>query len=228
MSNGAQTTNHTHTSRHTLSESASKELLAGHGVPFARERIAATADDAVDAAEQLGFPVVVKLNGEGIAHKTERGLVHLNLADGASVAQASRALLDAATRDDGEVNLLVAPMLRATRELIVGLDHDEQFGMTILLGLGGVLAEAIADVTMRLVPIERADAEDMIDELRTAAILGPFRGELPIDRDALVDVLLGLSAAAVGRPDIVAVDVNPLLVVDGKPVAVDALVEVRS
>jgi acetyl-CoA synthetase (ADP-forming) len=225
MSTGAQT------ARHTLSEAASKELLARHGVPFARERVVTTPDDAVDTAEGLGFPVVVKLNGEGIAHKTERGLVRLNVADAASVAESARELLDAATADDGDgdgdVSLLVAPMLRATRELIVGLNHDEQFGMTILLGLGGILAEAIADVTTRLVPIERTDAEDMIDELRSAAILGPFRGEPPVDRQALIDVLLGLSDAAVARPDIVSVDVNPLLIVDGQPVAVDALVEVE-
>jgi acetyl-CoA synthetase (ADP-forming) len=213
-------------SRRTLSEAASKELLTGHRVPFAPEHVVATAPDAVAAADALGYPVVVKLNGDRIAHKTERGLVRLNLADAGAVDVAAAELLAAATPDDGDVTLLVAPMLRATRELIAGLSDDPQFGMTVLLGVGGVLAEAIADVTMRLVPIDRADAEDMLDELATQRILGEFRGEPAVDRNAVVDVLLGLSAASQAHPDVVSVDVNPLLIVDGRPVAVDALVEV--
>jgi len=119
-----------------------------------------------------------------------------------------------------------APMLSGTRELICGLHHDEQFGMTIMLGVGGVLAEALGDVTIRLAPIAEADAHQMIDDLRTAALLGEFRGEPAVDRDAVVSVLLALSAAATSRPDVVSVDVNPLIIVNGQPVAVDALVEV--
>jgi succinyl-CoA synthetase beta subunit len=212
----------------TLSEAASKQMLAAHGVPFAPERVAATPTAAVAAADELGYPVVVKLNGDGIAHKTERGLVRLALADAGAVDAAARELLGAATPADGAVDLLVAPMLRATRELIVGLSRDPQFGMTILLGVGGVLAEAIADVTMRLVPIDRADAEEMLDDLATQPILQEFRGEPAVDRDAVADVLLGLSAASVAHPELESVDVNPMLIVDGRPVAVDALVEVSS
>jgi succinyl-CoA synthetase beta subunit len=212
----------------TLSEAASKQLLSGHGVPFAPERVVSTPEAAVVAADAIGYPVVVKLNGDGIAHKTERGLVRLSLSDADAVETAGRELLGAATGDDGEVSLLVAPMLRATRELIAGLDRDPQFGMTILLGVGGVLAEAIADVTLRLVPIERADAEEMLDDLATQRILDEFRGEPAVDRDAVVNVLLGLSAASIEHPEVVSVDVNPLLIVDGRPVAVDALVEVTS
>src|SRR5690606_16812073 len=111
----------------TLSEAASKELLAAFGVPFAPERAVTDEAAAVDAANALGFPVVAKLNGEGIAHKTERGLVRLGLGDADAVARATRELLDAATPHDGEVSVLVAPMLRATRELIAGLHLDEQF-----------------------------------------------------------------------------------------------------
>jgi acetyl-CoA synthetase (ADP-forming) len=211
----------------TLSEAASKELLAAFGVPFAEERRASTPEAAVSAAAAIGHPVAVKLNGEGIAHKTERGLVRLSLGDDEAVEHAGRELLAAAVPDDGEVDLLVAPMLRATRELIAGLDRDDQFGMTILLGVGGVLAEALSDVTMRLVPITRVDAEEMIDDLATAALLGPFRGEPPVDRSALSDVLLALSSAAGAHDEIVSADLNPLMIVDGTPVAVDALVEVH-
>jgi acetyl-CoA synthetase (ADP-forming) len=98
--------------------------------------------------------------------------------------------------------------------------------MTVMLGVGGILAEAVADVVFRLVPITRLDAAEMVDDLATQKLLGPFRGEPAVDRDALVDVLVGLSAAAEADASIEAADLNPLIVVDGRPVAVDALVEV--
>jgi acetyl-CoA synthetase (ADP-forming) len=211
----------------TLSEAASKELLGAFGVPFPDERVVGSVDDAVGAAGEIGYPVVVKLGGDGIAHKTERGLVRLGLGSAEQVAAAAADLLAAATPEDGEVHLLVAPMLRATRELIAGLHHDPQFGMAVMLGVGGILAEAVADVSFRLVPIDRVDAEEMIDDLALQQLLGPFRGEPAVDRGAVADVLLGLSEAARARDDIASADLNPLLIVDGRPVAVDALVEVR-
>jgi len=212
---------------HTLSESSSKALLRGYGVPLADEREVATAADAVGAAQELGFPVVVKLCGDAIAHKTERGLVRLRLGDAAAVDTAAAELLAAATADDGPVSLLVAPMIAGTREFIAGVVRDPQFGPTVMLGVGGVLAEAVADVAFRPVPISAADADDMIDSLATQKLLGAFRGEAAVDRAQLAAVLLGLSAAAEARPDIASIDVNPLIVRrDGSPVAVDALVEV--
>lgn len=211
----------------TLSEPASKDLLRAFGVPFADERVVDDAAAAVAAADALGYPVVAKLSGEAIAHKTERGLVRLNLGDADMVRDAAVQLLAAATPEDGTVQLLVAPMLAGTRELIAGLNDDPQFGMTVMLGVGGILAEAVADVSIRLVPIERVDAEEMIDDLATQKLLGPFRGEPAVDRDALVGVLLALSAAGVAHDEIASADCNPLIIVDGKPVAVDALVEVR-
>lgn len=210
----------------TLSEAASKQLLAAHGVPFAPERVVPDADGAVAAAAELGRPVVVKLNGDAIAHKTERGLVRLRLGDDAAVRAAADELLAAATPEDGAVSLLVAPMLTGTRELIAGLATDAQFGRTVVLGVGGILAEAVADVAIRLVPVERVDALEMIEDLATQALLGPFRGEPAVDREALADVVLALSAAAEATPELVSADLNPLIVVDGRPVAVDALVEV--
>jgi acetate---CoA ligase (ADP-forming) subunit beta len=210
----------------TLSEAESKSLLAGFGVPMPAERLAADAEASVQAAVEIGFPVVAKLCGDRIAHKTERGLVRLGLADAEAVRAAAADLLAAATDDDGPVEVLVAPMLRGNRELIAGLADDPQFGMTVVLGIGGIFAEALADVAIRLVPIARVDAEEMIDELRTQALLGSFRGEPAVDRDALCAVLLGLSDAAVATPGLVSADLNPLIVVDGRPVAVDALVEV--
>jgi acetyl-CoA synthetase (ADP-forming) len=214
--------------RHTLSEAESKALLAGFGVPFAPERTARSSAEAVVAAREIGFPVVAKLNGKGIAHKTERGLVRLDLGDDAAVERAAEALFAAATPEDGEVDVLVAPMLRASRELIAGLADDPQFGMTVLLGVGGILAEAVADVSVRLVPVDRVDALDMLDDLATQRLLREFRGEPAVDRDAVADVLIALSRAAVAHPEIVSADLNPIMVVDGAPIAVDALVEVEA
>jgi succinyl-CoA synthetase beta subunit len=211
----------------TLSEADSKALLARFGLPVLAERLAADVDGAVGAADELGYPVVAKLCGDHIAHKTERGLVRLNLGDGAAVRTAASELLSAATDDDGDVAVLVAPMVRGNRELIAGLADDPQFGMTVMVGIGGVLAEAVADVAIRLVPIRRPDAFDMIDELATQPLLGAFRGEPAVDRDQLADVLLALSRAATETPELASVDLNPLIVVDGSPIAVDALVEVR-
>jgi acetyl-CoA synthetase (ADP-forming) len=211
----------------TLSEATSKRVLASAGVPVLDERVVTSADDAADAADAIGYPVVAKLCGDAIAHKTERGLVRLRLSTREQVRDAARELLAASTPDDGEVGVLVAPMVSGNRELIAGLHRDPQFGMTVMLGVGGVLAEAVNDVTFRLVPITEIEAEEMIDDLRMQALLGPFRGEAAVDRAKLVAVLLGLSNAAEADPAIVSADVNPLIVtVDGAPVAVDALVEV--
>jgi acetate---CoA ligase (ADP-forming) subunit beta len=211
----------------TLSEAASKDLLGAFGVPFPDERVVATAEEAVRAADEIGYPVVAKLGGDAIAHKTERGLVRLGLGSADAVREAAASLLAAARPDDGEVHVLVAPMLRATRELIAGLNDDPQFGMTVMLGVGGILAEAVADVTFRLVPITQVDATEMVDDLKLQKLLGPFRGEPAVDRAAVAGVLVALSEAAQRRGDIASADLNPLLIVDGRPVAVDALVEVR-
>lgn len=212
----------------TLSEAASKDLLRGFDVPLAPEQVVATARQARVAASNLGLPVVVKLCGDAIAHKTERGLVRLHLSSLEAVEHAATELLALAMPEDGDVSLLVAPMVRGSRELIAGVATDAQFGKTIMVGVGGVLAEAIADVVLRMVPISRIDAEEMIADLQSQALLGAFRSEPPVDRERLIDVLVGLSRAATERPDIVSIDLNPLIIADGIPVAVDALVELAS
>jgi len=208
-----------------LNEHDSKLLVAEHGVPVVADQLVRDAAGAVHAADVLGYPVVVKLSGDGIAHKTERGLVRLSLGSATQVEEAARELLAAARPDDGEVALLVAPMVSGTRELIVGVHRDDQFGACMMLGVGGVLAEVSADVVFRLAPIDAVDAEEMIEELGAQPILGAFRGEPPVDRAALVEVLTGLSRLTDLRTDALAVDVNPLVIVDGRPIAVDALVE---
>jgi acetyl-CoA synthetase (ADP-forming) len=210
----------------TLSEAESKSRLAGYGIPFPSEQVVPDASAAAAAADAIGYPVALKLNGESIAHKTERGLVRLRLPDAASVKWAADELLAAATPGDGEVSLVVAPMIIGARELIVGLTRDAQFGPTVMLGVGGVLAEAIADTVFRPAPIDVVTASEMIDDLASQRLLGPYRGEAAVDRGALAAILEGVGRFAVDHLDVRSVDVNPLIVTPaGHPVAVDALVE---
>ena len=210
----------------TLAEARSKALLAAHGVPVASEQVVSDADGAVRAASAMGPRVVVKLNGDRIAHKTERGLVRLGLDSEAAVRRAAEELLAAATPDDGDVSLIVAKYVKGNRELIAGVVVDPQLGPAVMLGIGGIFAEALGDVAFRLAPLDHIDAHELIDDLTSQAVLGELRGEPAVDREALADVLLALSACVEAHPEIVSIDVNPLIVSGGMPIAVDALVEV--
>jgi len=211
----------------TLSEADSKQLLREYGLPFPEERIVPDAESAIAAAEAIGFPVVLKLNGDAIAHKTERDLVRLGLVDAAAVRQAASELLGRATADDGSVDLLVAQQVAGRRELIAGLVRDPQFGPCILFGLGGILAEAVADVGFALAPVTHRDAVRLVEGLSTSRMLTePFRGEPAVDIDAVAKVLVALSKVAQERPDVLSIDLNPLIVCGDQPIAVDALVEV--
>src|SRR5437660_4658849 len=174
----------------TLSEHASKALLAGYGVPVAREALVADAEAAAHAAAEIGFPVVVKLCGDAIAHKTERRLGRLGIADAAGVRAAARELLALRRPEDGEVALLVAELVRGRRELIAGVVRDPQFGPCVMLGLGGILAEAIGDVVFAAAPLSAAEARRMIGGLRAArGALERLRGEPAVDRVVVAAVL---------------------------------------
>jgi acetyltransferase len=210
----------------TLSEHASKELLATFGVAVARETLAGDPDAAARAAAGLGFPVALKLCGDAIAHKTERDLVRLGLVDADAVRRAGAELLAKRRPEDGAVSLLVAEMVRGRRELIAGLVRDPSFGPCVVLGLGGILTEALGDVAFALAPVTRAEALGLLGALRARELVTrPFRGEPPVDADALADLLVGIGRLAVERPDVLSVDLNPLIVSsNGKPIAVDALV----
>lgn len=210
----------------TLSEHESKEIVATYGARLPREAVVATPAEAARAASEIGYPVVLKLAGDAIAHKTERGLVRVGVADAAAVEREAADLLAAARPEDGEVRLLVAERVSGQRELIAGLVRDPQFGPCVMLGLGGVLAEAVGDAVFAVAPLSRDEALGMVDGLKTRHLLTrPHRGEPAIDREALADVLEGLGRLAIDRPDIASVDLNPLIVAGAEPVAVDALVE---
>ena len=213
----------------TLSETRSKSLLKQFGVVFADEtEVTADYDSvekAVKAAEQIGFPVVVKLCGDTIAHKTERGLVRLGLESAAATAVAARELLAKATSDDGEVSLLIAKMESGKRELIAGIMRDPQFGLFVMLGLGGIYTEVLADVAFAPVPLSKKGALALQDRLQQQKILDGFRGESAVSREQLANVLVALSDAAESDPSISSIDINPILIrSDGSIVAVDALV----
>ena len=208
----------------TLSEAASRRVVADAGVAVSDWATAADPEAAVVAAKAIGLPVVVKLCGDTIAHKTERGLVRLGLGTADDVRAAATDLLATARPEDGPVELLVSTMLRGDRELIAGMVRDPQFGPCVMLGVGGVLAEAVADVAFRIAPLDRVEAHDLVNDLGAQALLGPFRGQPAVDREVLVDTLCALGALA-ADDGVASVDLNPLIVVDGRPVAVDALVE---
>jgi succinyl-CoA synthetase beta subunit len=204
-----------------LDEFESKRLLAGYGVPVVAEARAAGAAAAAAAARALGYPVVLKGCGAGFAHKSEFDLVALDLRDEPALREAA-ARLESVMQGRGE--LLVQRMVRGRREFLAGFSRDPVYGPVVTFGLGGIFAEALADVALRLVPLAPGDARAMLGEIRARALLGPVRGLPPVDAEALVRVLLALSRLALERPDIAAVDINPLVVDGAQPVAVDALV----
>jgi acyl-CoA synthetase (NDP forming) len=211
----------------TLSEHESKVLLAERGIVGTREGIAGDPDAAVQLAQELGFPVVVKLGGDALAHKTERNLVRLDLRDADAVHGAADDIWAARRPDDGDVHLLVAEMVEGRRELIAGFVRDPQFGPCVMLGLGGILAEALGDVVFAVAPVSDGDAARMIRRLRTSALLTkPFRGDPPVNEAALRRILVELGQLALERPDLLSVDINPLIVRGAAPIAVDSLVVV--
>lgn len=180
---------------------------------------------AVNDDPTVTFPVVAKLCGRAIAHKTERGLVRLRIADADALAEACDELLAKAVPEDGAVEILVSTMVDGNRELIAGLNDDPQFGMTVMVGVGGILAEAIRDVSFRLAPITAVDAAEMLDDLGTQRLFDSFRGEPAADRSAIIEALVALGRVGTDEPGVRSADLNPLILVDGKPVAVDALLE---
>ena len=212
---------------HTLSEYESKQLLADAGIPIPQESLVSSADEAVQAAERHGYPVALKLCGRGIAHKTERNLVRLDLGDAEEVRRHAEELLAQRGADESDAGVLVQAMVSGRRELIAGMLRDAQFGPCVMLGLGGVFAELIGDVAFAVAPLEEHDAEDLMRALRHHKILDAFRGEPPADTAKLAQILEALGRIGDARPDVVSIDVNPLILSGSDPVVVDALVELE-
>jgi len=208
--------------RMALTEAEAKEVLKKYGIPVVEEKVVKTIEEIEIAAKEIGYPVVLKGLGFRLTHKTEKGLVKLNLKNKEDVRSAAIYIKEAAGSDlEG---FLIQPMLEGRREFVAGLFHDEQFGATVMFGLGGILTEAIGDVVFCLAPIDDNEARRMIDELHSQKLLGAFRGEKAADIKALINTIVGLSKIGTEIPEIREIDINPLLVTaDGKVTAVDAL-----
>ena len=204
-------------------EYTAKKFLHQYGIPIVSERIADNPSDAVAAARQSGFPVVLKGLGSSLLHKTERGIVHLSLQSPEDVQKAAQRILDEVGKDlDG---FLVQPHILGRREFVAGLFRDPQFGPVIMFGVGGVFTEAYSDVAFRLAPLSKNDIADMLAEIKGKALLGDFRGEMPVRQDQIIDTLMGLSRIGESHPEISEIDINPLIATpQGQIVAVDALV----
>jgi len=206
-----------------LTESESKQLLGSYGVPVISETVALSEDEAVKAARKTGFPVVLKGLGATLLHKTERGLVHLNLADEKAVRNAAT-LITREAADELE-GFLVQPQVQGKREFVAGLFRDKQFGPVVMFGIGGIFTEALSDVTFRLAPLTETDTSEMLGEIKAKSLLGAFRGEKAANRDELTKTLMGLSRIGMEIPEISEIDINPLVITSGgSVVAVDALI----
>lgn len=203
-----------------LSEYDSKRLLAEYGIPVTREKLAKSADEAVNIAKEIGYPVVLKGCGASLTHKTEKGVIRLNIKDDDEVRKAFDEIFKVEPMD----GVLVQEMLPSERELVVGLIRDPQFGPCVMFGLGGIYTEILRDVTFRVAPLEPRDAREMMEEIKSAKILGPFRGKEPVDRDILEQALIAMGKIGLEHDEIKEIDVNPLIIHKGKPIAVDALV----
>jgi succinyl-CoA synthetase beta subunit len=209
-----------------LSEAQSKQVLAEYGVPVPSEREADTVAEALAAAETIGFPVVIKGTGTHLTHKTELGLVALDLKTRAEASTEATRIVDAL---GGNGRLLVQPFIEGHREFLLGLHRDPQFGSVVTFGLGGIFAETLDDVVLRTAPLGEAEAERMMDEIRGRKLLDGVRGMAPVDRPALARALVGLARLAEDQPTIASVDVNPVIAGnDGRVLAADALVLLES
>jgi acyl-CoA synthetase (NDP forming) len=208
-----------------MTEADSLERLRDAGFPVIQVRRAMTTAEAVAAAGELGYPVAVKIDAEGLGHKTELGGVRLDLADEASVRAAADDLLALSLPPgSGSLGVLVQPMATSGVELIVGARRDPSFGPTVLVGLGGILAEVLDDVALRLAPVRAEDARSMLGELRGRAMLDGVRGMPGIAVERVVELLVRLGEFVVARADIVEIDLNPVIATPSGATIVDALI----
>ncbi|HYC44715.1 MAG TPA: acetate--CoA ligase family protein [Burkholderiales bacterium] len=214
-----------------IAEHEAKRVLAEYGIPVTKEALAGTREDAIAAAKRIGYPVAMKVQSPDISHKTEAQAVRLGLADERAVAAAYDEIVANARRYNADARIdgvLVQEMVKGGTEAILGVNNDPLFGPAIMLGLGGIFAEVLKDVSFRLAPVTLSVAREMITEIKGYALLTGARGKAPADLDALADAIVKLSALAVDlKDDLAELDVNPLFVMDKGQgvVAADALIK---
>ena len=212
----------------TLTEREGKEILAAYGVPVAGDHVVQNVEAAVSAANANGYPVVLKVESADIPHKTEAGVVALDLADEDAVRAAYVDIMAAAGRVEPApriAGVLVQPMIAAGREIVVGAQRDPTFGPMVIVGLGGIMVELLRDSAADLAPVDHATALGMINRLKGAKLLTGFRGSEPVDVDAIARVIVAVSELAADHADEIAeIDVNPIICSPGRAIAVDALI----
>jgi acetate---CoA ligase (ADP-forming) len=212
-----------------LSEHASKQLLATYGIKSSRDVLVDTAAAAVKAAASLGYPVVMKISSPDLLHKSDLGLVRVGVGSAKDVREAFAELIAKAKRAGGRGvridGVLVCEMVTGGVETVVGVSRDPLFGPVVMVGLGGIFVEVLQDVTFRVPPFDRDEAERMVHELAGFKLLEGVRGAKPADVDALVDVIMAVSRLALDLADEIGeLDINPLVIRPRGAVALDALV----
>ena len=211
--------------RKTLSEYESKDLLKSYGIPVTREILARSREECMKAAQAIGYPLVLKGCSPHLAHKTEKGLVKVDIR---SEQEAVLAFDDLTSRMEGnEKDILVQEMVKGPRELVAGMTRDPQFGPCVMFGLGGIFTEILRDIAFRVAPLEKRDALDMTQEIKAHKILGAVRGMPAADLDLLCDILVKVGEIGLENEFIQEIDINPLILSGAKPVAVDALIVLK-
>lgn len=214
-----------------MTEGQAKAALAAYGIPMVQERLATSADEAVAAARAAGFPVVLKVESAAIPHKTEAKVVKLGLADEAAVRAGYDEVMANALKvaSKGDINgVLVQPMIGAGVEVLVGARIDPLFGPTVVVGFGGILVELLRDSAVGLAPLSKTEARSLLGSLKGAKLFAGFRGQPPVDMDALADIVCRVAqftADHAGR--ITELDLNPLICSGGRIIGVDALIGLR-
>jgi acetyl-CoA synthetase (ADP-forming) len=208
--------------RNALSEHESKEFLRVYGIPVTRE-IEVTERGGLRAAlHEIGYPLVMKASSHRLLHKSERGLVRIDIRNEAEAGAAFDEILSSMNEKNGAV--LVQEMIRGKRELMVGMTRDPQFGPCVMFGLGGIFTEVLKDVSFRVAPLEKRDALEMMREIRAHRILEEIRGLPAADMEQLTAILIRVGEIGLRHEAIREIDLNPLILDGGRPVAVDALI----
>lgn len=214
-----------------LTEVESKEMLKAAGIPVVDTRLARSKKEAVSISREIGFPVVLKVMSADVVHKSDSGGVKLGLENSAQVEKAYSAIMSSVRGVYPEANIQgvsVQSMARPGVEVIVGMSRDPQFGPVLMFGLGGVLVELLKDVSFRIVPVSKADAAEMIREIKGFPMLEGFRGSEPADLGALENLIVGVSEFIERNPQVKELDLNPVFAYKDGVVAVDARVIAES
>lgn len=215
--------------RTVLTEIESKQVLAAAGIPVAEARLATTPDEAVKIADSGGYPVVMKIVSPEITHKSDVGGVKVNVKTADEVRAAFEEITAAARAAQAGATISGVAMQKMAPqgiEVIIGMSKDPQFGPVLMFGLGGILVEVLKDVSFRIVPIERRDAREMIEEIQAFPVLRGVRGQDPADIGALEDLLLKLSEFIEANPQVEELDLNPVFAYRDGALAVDARIVV--